>query len=78
MNFLIRFVDFFQRSPIHLVRLELKIENWTIIIPKGNSYCYRKSTARGPPFKVSSEGLSEEIDLLLRSPIQVQTKSDDA
>ena len=49
-----------------------KIENCTILIPKGNSYCRRKSSARGPRFKVSSE----EIDIPQRSPIQVQTKAD--
>ena len=52
----------------------LKIENFTILILKGNSYCCRKSSARGPRFKVSSEGLSAEIDIPQRSPIQVQTK----
>ena len=46
------------------------------LIPKGNSYCRRKSSARGPRFKVSSEGLSAEFDIPLRSPIQVQTKVD--
>ena len=51
-----------------------KNENCTILIPKGNSYCRRKSSARGPWFKVSSEGLSAEIDIPQRSPIQVQTK----
>ena len=34
-----------------------KIENCTILIRKGNSYCRRKSSARGPWFKVSFEGL---------------------
>ena len=38
-------------------RLEKKKENCTIIITKGNSNCRHKSSARGPPFKVSSEGL---------------------
>ena len=51
-------------------------ENCTILIPKGNSYCRHKSSARGPRVKVSSEGLSAEIDIPLRSPIQVQTKAD--
>ena len=53
-----------------------KKENCTILIPKGNSYCRHKSSARGPRFKVSSEGPSAEIDILQRSPIQVQTKAD--
>ena len=53
---------------------KLKIENCTILIPKGNSYCRRKSSARGPRFKVSSEELSAKIDIPQRSPIQVQTK----
>ena len=52
------------------------IENCTILIPKGNSYCRRNSSARGPRFKVSSEGLSAEIDIPLQSPIHVQTKAD--
>ena len=47
-----------------------------ISIPKENSYCRRKCSARGPRFKVSSKGLSAEIDILQRSPIQVQTKAD--
>ena len=51
-----------------------KIENCTTLIPEGNSYCRRKSSARGPRFIVSSEGLSAEIDIPQRSPIQVQTK----
>ena len=55
---------------------EKKNENCTILIPKGNSYCRRKSSARGPRLKVSSEGLSAEIDIPQRSPIQVQTKAD--
>ena len=63
-----------------LIQMDLKnekkkTENCTILIPKGNSYCGRKSSARGPLFKVSSEGLSVEIDIPLRSPIQVQTKA---
>ena len=49
-------------------------ENCTILIPKGNSYCRRKSSARGPRFKVSFKGLSAEIDIPQRSPIQVETK----
>ena len=55
-----------------------KFKKMKIILyyPKGNSYCRRKSSARGPRFKVSSEGLSTEIDILIRSPIQVQTGAD--
>ena len=37
-----------------------KKKNCTILIPKGNAYCHRKSSARGPRFKVSFEGLSAE------------------
>ena len=51
-------------------------ENRTILIPKGNSYCRRERSARGPRFKVSSEGLSTEIDIPQRSPIQVLTEAD--
>ena len=51
-------------------------ENGTKLILKGNSYRRRKSIARGPRSKVSSEGLSTEIDILLRSPIQVLSKTD--
>ena len=36
----------------------------------------RKRIAWGPQFKASSEGLSTEIDILIRSPIQVQTEAD--
>ena len=32
-----------------------------------------RANAREPRFKVSFEGLSTEIDILIRSPIQVQT-----
>ena len=47
-----------------MMRLKkMKIEIWTILIPKGNSYCRRKSSPTGPRFKVSSEGLSAEIDI---------------
>ena len=53
-----------------------KIENCTILIPKGNSYCRCERSARGPRFKVSSEGLSAEIDIPQRSPIKVQTRVD--
>ena len=56
--------------------LKKKNENCTIIIPKENSYSRRKSSARVPRFKVLSEGLTAEIDIPLRSPIQVQTKAD--
>ena len=38
--------------------IEKKNENCTIFIPKGNLYCRHKSSARGPRFKVSSEGLN--------------------
>ena len=62
-----------------ILRITFKIEedeeDCTLLIPRGNSYCRRKSSARGPRFKVSSEGLSAEIDIPLRSPIQVQTKA---
>ena len=37
--------------------LKIEIENCTISISKGNSYCRRKSSARGSQFKVSPEGL---------------------
>ena len=72
---------FFKKCPAYLyfiIRFKKKNENCTILIPKGNSYCCRKSSARGPRFKVSSEGLSAEIDIPPRSPIQVQTKADGA
>ena len=35
-----------------------------------------KSSARGPRFKVSSDGLSTEIEVLIRSPIQEVTEAD--
>ena len=50
-----------------------KIENCTILNPKGNSYCRRKNSARGPRFKV--EELLTEIDMLIQSHIQVQTEA---
>ena len=48
---------------------------YTKLIQKGNSYWRRKSSAK-PWSKVSSEGLSTKIDILIRSPIQVQTEAD--
>ena len=51
-------------------------KNCTILIHKGNLYCRRKISARGPRFKVSSEGLLAEIGIPLQSPIQVETKTD--
>ena len=54
----------------------MKIENCTMLIPMGNSYCRCKSSARGPRFKVSSEGLSTEKNILIRSPIKVLTEAD--
>ena len=51
-------------------------ENYILFIQNGNSYCSRKSSARGTRYKVSSEGLTAEIDILIRSLIQVQTKVD--
>ena len=53
---------------------KIENENCTILIPEGNSYCRLKSSARGPRFKVLSERLSIEIDILIRSPIQVLTE----
>ena len=69
----------FRKSLNHLLhyitwRLDhKKVETCTILIPKGNSYCRHKSSARGTRFKVSSEGISTEIEKVIRSPIQVQT-----
>ena len=50
-------------------------ENGTMSIPRGNSYCCRKSSAKGPRFKVSSKGVSPEIDILIQSPIEVLTEA---
>ena len=47
-----------------------------MLIPKGKSYCRRKSSGRGPRFKVLSEGLSTELDILIRSPIKVLIEAD--
>ena len=51
-----------------------KMENCTISTPKGNSYCRRKSSAGGHRFKVSSERLSTEIDIIIRSPIKARNQ----
>ena len=62
------------------VRNQLKknIENCTILIPNGKSYCQRNRSTNGldPRFKVSSEGLLTDMDILIRSTIQVQTEAD--
>ena len=65
-----------QTNHLVLMLKKMKIGICPLLIPDGNSYCRRKSSARGPWFKVSSERLSTEIDILIRSPIQVQTKAD--
>ena len=44
------------------------------INPKGKFILSPQEQRQGPRFKVSSEGLSAEIDKPQRSPIQVQTK----
>ena len=64
--------------PTTTLKMKMKIENCTKSIPKGNSYCRRKNSARGLQFKVLSEGLSTEIDELIRPPIQVLTEADAA
>ena len=69
---LVNSMTFMRVSPC--VKKNWKFENCTILIPKGNSYFRRKSSARGPRCKVSSEGLSTEIDTPIQSPIQVQLK----
>ena len=51
---------------VHVKKLKKKFETCTLLIPKVNSYCRRKSSARGPRPKVSSKGLSAEIDIPLR------------
>ena len=58
-----------------IVALDYKNEYWKLhyINPKEQE---SKSSARGPQFKVSSEGLSAEIDILIRSLIQVRTEAD--
>ena len=57
-------------------RKEKLNENCTLLISKGNSYCRHKSTARDPWFKVSFEGLSREIDILIQSSIKIQAEVD--
>ena len=57
----------------------MKIENFTVSIPEkipGNSYCRLKSRAKGTQFKISSERLSPEIDILIRSTIPELTEID--
>ena len=40
-----------------------KLKNWKLHYINPNSYCRHKSSTRGPRFKVSSEGLSAEINI---------------
>ena len=56
------------------MKIKIKIALHSLIT-KRNSYCRRKSSARGPRFKVPSEELSTEIDILIRLPIQEQTEA---
>ena len=48
----------------------------TVLIPKENQYCRLKRSVKGLWFKVSSERMSPEFDVLIRSPIKTQTKLD--
>ena len=51
-------VSSIEAVPLHFIQLYMgKRKNCTISILEGNSYCHRKSSARGFRFKVSSEGL---------------------
>ena len=52
-----------------------QIEIWDITSNSGNFRPYQIQTAN-IHFKVSSEGLSTEIDILIRSSIKVLTKAD--
>ena len=54
----------------------MKNDNFTVLIPKGNSYCHYKSRAMVYPSKISSERLSREIGILIQSPIQSLTELD--
>ena len=51
-------------------RTEKKIEMCTILIPRGNLYCRQV-----PRFIAQPKGLSPEINMLIRSPIQVLTEA---
>ena len=55
---------------------KLKIENCTVLIPEGKSYCRLKRSAKGPWFKVSSKRLSPDIDILIQSHIPKLTELD--
>ena len=56
---------------------KLKKKNWKLhyINPKGKFILSPQEQHQGPRFKVSSDGLSTEIDILIRSPIQVLTEA---
>ena len=49
-------------------------KNENLLILEGNSYCRLKRSGKGPLCQVSSERLSPEIDILIRSPIGKLTK----
>ena len=47
----------------------MKILNYTVSSPEGNSYCCLERSTKGPRFKVSFKRQSPEIDKQIRSPI---------
>ena len=55
-----------------------KIIKLHCINPKGKFILSPQEKRRGPRFKVSSEGLSSEINILIRSPIPTLTEFDNA
>ena len=65
-----------KNSILKKLKIEKKIEKLHYIFRKGKLILSPQEQRQGPQLKVSSEGLSTEIDILIRSPIQVQTEAD--
>ena len=61
-NFFNYFYNQIERiSYFSCMKNENKNENCTILIPKGNSYCRRKSSARGPRFKSHPKDYQQKL-----------------
>ena len=58
--------------------MKIVMKNCTVLNTRGKSILSPLEKCQGPQFKVSSEGLSSEIDIIIQSPIQTQTKINNA
>ena len=66
-----------QNREVNKEKKKWKLENWKLhyVNPKGKFILSLKDQRQGPWFKVSFEGPSSEIHILIRSPVQVLTEA---